>query len=417
VFDFYLNFETIIVMSISYPSSIPTTLSTSSHSFDNNISRESSSSLLSPCAALGLAVPTLTRPSALATCDCGGTCDCCKSKFESANLADSTNRIQSPHPISTSPQHVVLPTGMPIPPPGGYLEPNSHFFVNGQPEDVLQFLLRVLNEKSVDWTICPNAYKLKCEAYRHSVRIEFIARIFHMQCPEAKPSDPPRFAVEFQRRFGDGMFFFQLYQEIHDSFAPIEANACLKRRALRLQNPGMLECPELNIPELKCSRQTTCDDLQALLEMSSSDCVDVKAMAIAALADMSANPEFKYIMLEKGCAELFIKCLNCTYGDVHRCAITGLSNLISCGKNKSVCNKILDEQPTIAAIEKHATSKCPKTVREAARAMSYLCNTLKLQVKDDDCVKRCIRSLVRSCDTQAREVAKHTLDTMDSATD
>lgn len=400
-------------MSLSYQPSVlnSSTYSSNFHSIDTHAGIPSPTSLSSTS---GLSIPSLAPPSPLSSvCGCNGTCECCKLKDGEVNLANTSNRMQSPHPTgSVSSQSVNLPTSEPPSPPGGYLEPNTHFFVSAAPADILQLLLRVLDEKSVDWVVCPNSYKLKCEAYLHSMRIEFIARIFHTPCPQALPSDPPRYAVEFQRRFGDGMFFFTLFQEIHDAFAPIEANACPKRRAMRLQSPGILECPSLNIPELKCSRQTTCDDLQALLEMSASDCVDVKVNAIAALADMSANPEFKYIMLEKGCAELFIRCLNCTYGDVHRCAITGLSNLISCGKNKSVCDKIVDESPAIQAIQQHTTSKCQKTVREAARAMDYICKTLKAKVRDDDTVLKCIQSLACSRDNQAREMAKHSLDTL-----
>jgi hypothetical protein len=330
------------------------------------------------------------------------------------NIAQSSTSDEAPKSSSSSSQTINFPTTSPPSPPGDYLEPNTHFYVAAEPQDILQFLIGVLQEKSVDWCLCPNQYKLKCEAYHHSIRIEFIARIFHTPCPLAMPNDPPRYAVEFQRRFGDGMFYFQLFQEIHDAFSPIEANACPKRRQMRLEAPGLLECPELNIPELKCSRQTTMTDLQALLQMSSCECVDVKVMAIAALADMSANPEFRLLMIENGCAELFINSLNCKYGDVNRCAMTGLSNLISCGKNTPLCDKMLQELSTIQAMEKHAGSKCQKTVRETARAMSYLCDTLKAKAKDDDCIQRIIRSLATSRDNSVRETAAHAQGSLDT---
>ena len=103
-------------------------------------------------------------------------------------------------------------TALPPSAPGGYLEPSSHFYVSGidSPQHTFQQLYHLLSEwEDVDCDMCPDGWKMRCEAYRECARVEFLVRLFHTP-------DNPRgeFAVEFQRRFGDGMVFHNLYAEV-----------------------------------------------------------------------------------------------------------------------------------------------------------------------------------------------------------
>ena len=315
-------------------------------------------------------------------------------------------------------------------PPGGYLEPSTHFFVNSSsPCAVLDALLGVLKAAGVDCQLHPECFKMKCEAYRDCARVEFCVRLFSVRDQGAD------FAVEFQRRFGDGMVFHNLYNEIRKTFielhqldAPVAptpraaastASSSWSSSTDQATQSGEgeivlspLRCPPLDIPEMRCCKQVQCDVLSYLLQMCRSDCVDVKANAITALAEMSSKCEMKEAMLQSGCVDIFLQSLSCSYQDVHRCALTGLANLIRCCRNTGACQQWMAKEKVAHALCKLITSGCPQIVREAARSMEFIASTLKDQVRDDGCIRYCLDQLACSQDVQARQSAQKIEETL-----
>ena len=285
-------------------------------------------------------------------------------------------------------------------PPGGYLEPNSHFFTRNEPIVTMQHLCRIMKEKKVDCEVMVGLFRVKCEAYRDCARCEFHVRLFSVD------DERGSYAVEFQRRFGDGMVFHNLYAETKRQFD------CEQRRAEGSTasppspvSASPLRCPPLDMPEMRCCRQVKCDVMKVLIDMCASDCVDVKANAITALAEMSMREEMKEPMLESGVADIFIESLCCTHMDVHRCALTGLANLIGCGRNTRTCQLWMKTEKVKHALCKLSKSNCPQIVRECARSFEYIAETLKEQVRDDVCFKHCVARLLCSQDVETRESA------------
>ena len=305
--------------------------------------------------------------------------------------------------VETSPEASFPPC-----PPGGYLEPSSHFFVSDadSPLSTLQSLFDLLRDRQVDCTMCTDGWKMRCEAYRECARVEFLVRLF------STPSNPRgEYAVEFQRRFGDGMVFHNLYAEVKKAWEGQQSTHSSPTHNRTVISP--LSCPPLDDqPDMQCCRQEQQTVLKCLLQMCKSECVDVKANAITALAEMSSKPEYKAPMLECGVVEQFIQCLGCTYSDVHRCALTGLANLVSCRRNHQACTVWMQSEKIKHAMCKLITSACPQVVRECARSFAFIAETLKDQVKDDVCFRHCVEKLMCSQDAQARMHAQKAAETL-----
>ena len=293
-------------------------------------------------------------------------------------------------------------------PPGGYLEPSSHFFVpaTDTPRDTLQSLFDLLRERQVDCVMCPDGWKMRGEAYRDCARVEFLVRLF------STPENPRgEYAVEFQRRFGDGMVFHNLYAEVKKAWEGQQSAHSSPSHGRSVMSA--LTCPPLDDqPDMQCCRQEQQTVLKCLLQMCKSDCVDVKANAITALAEMSSKPEYKNAMLEGGVVEQFIQCLGCTYSDVHRCALTGLANLVSCRRNWNTCTVWMQSEKIKHAMCKLISSGCPQVVRECARSFAFIAETLKDQIKDDQCFRHCVEKLMCSEDAQARMHAQKAAETL-----
>ena len=284
-------------------------------------------------------------------------------------------------------------------PPGGYLEPNSHFFTAQEPIQTMQLLWSVMKDAKVDCEVMVGLFRVKCEAYRDCARCEFHIRLFSIN------DDRGVYAVEFQRRFGDGMVFHNLYAETKKRFDAAARKAAGGSSPPSPVAAAPLQCPPLDMPEMRCCRQVKCDVMKVLIGMANSECVDVKANAITALAEMSSREEMKEPMLESGVADIFIDGLCCSYQDVHRCSLTGLANLIGCGRNTHTCQMWMKTEKTRHALCKLTKSPCPQIVRECARSFEFIAETLKEQVKDDVCFKHCVARLLASQDAETRESA------------
>ena len=301
------------------------------------------------------------------------------------------------------------PSAVPHPAPGGYLEPSSHFFLpsDADPTETFSSLHSLLLGRQVDCTRCgQDNWKMRCEAYRECARVEFCVRVW------STPGDSRgEFAVEFQRRFGDGMVFHNLYAEVKKAWEGVQSAHSSPTNARMALSP--LSCPPLDDqPDMQCCRQEQATVLGYLLSMCKSECVDVKCNAITALAEMSSKPEYKQAMLDSGVQDVFIQSLGCTYSDVHRCALTGLANLVSCRRNTNTCAAWMKSEQIAHAMCKLIKSGCPQVVRECARSVAFIAETLKDSLKDDQCFRHCVEVLQKSPDACARQHAMRAAETL-----
>jgi len=349
----------------------------------------------------------------------------CFSDLDFPALSRHQMSMNPKHELSMNPKHeaytsqsvnpfeveaeVCVPSAEPQTPPGGYLDPNCHFFINTPPQQALNQMHDLLKSKSVDVELWMPCFKLKCQAYRDCASVEFYVRVF-AATEEQRKEHGRLYAVEFQRRFGDGVAFHQLYNEFKQDYlasssAPSPKNA---------KGSNSLQCPSLDLPDMQCCKIQQANVLKSLLSMCESDCVDVKAQAIIALAEMTvnANCELKTAMFECGVVKVFIRSLCCKYSDVHRCAVTGLANMISCRRNYTLCDGLLSNGEALDSISELIRTGCPQVVRECARSFAFLADTMPDKVRNDDCVKNCVQALLSSEDSQAREMAQHVQSTL-----
>lgn len=304
-------------------------------------------------------------------------------------------------------EDMCTPSAEPSTPPGGYLDPNCHFFINTPPVEALNQMHDLLKQKNVDVEVWWPCFKLKCHAYRDCSSVEFYVRVF--QTTEEQRAEHGRlYAVEFQRRFGDGMAFHQIYNDFKQSYISSSPSNSPSNTT------NSLACPSLDLPDMQCCKVQQESVLRSLMSMCDSDCVDVKAQAIMALAEMTctANCELKTAMFSLGVVQVFIRGLCCKYTDVHRCAVTGLANMISCRRNYQLCDGILSDAEALDSMSELIRTGCPQVVRECARSFAFLVDTMPDKVRNEPCVKSCVQALLSSEDSQAREMAQHVQTTL-----
>jgi len=287
------------------------------------------------------------------------------------------------------------------------LEPNCHFFTNTSPLSVLRDLVSKLEGQSVDCNFSLDSYKIKCIAYRENARVEFVVRVF---CASEKVQQGGcKFAVEFQRRFGEGMFFYQIYRQVKDE---IQAGLSEIRLCTPKDSSRMFECPKLiddSLPPVSLDSQR--ESLKCLQAMCSCECVDVQTQALLALCDLSnQGGQVQQMMIQEGCLELLIACLACEYGDVHRLALTALANLTS-GKNKTVCEQFFHHSTAKSHLKRCTQSECMQVVRESARAAANLADALGESCMNNEEFKVCVEQLTNCSDKLAQ---KHVLSLMDT---
>jgi len=135
--------------------------------------------------------------------------------------------------------------------------------------------------------------------------------------------------------------------------------------------------------------------------------VDVRCGAISALADMSSEPSMRDAMVSIGCVPLFLDCIPCSYADVHRCAVTGLANLLL-SADRSMIECLFTDDAIKHSLCQLIHSRCPMVVRETARVLSVIAQLYCDDMKKDSEFKSCVQSLSAHDDPLARTYAQET---------
>src|SRR5438132_9959563 len=93
------------------------------------------------------------------------------------SFADSLNelRMDSSQEDQSSKFPLEIPLEIPFP-PGGYIEPNYHFYFKSDPFTVFQVLIKLLTSQAIDIVVNHSRYKIKCVTYSHYESLHFIVR-------------------------------------------------------------------------------------------------------------------------------------------------------------------------------------------------------------------------------------------------
>jgi len=251
--------------------------------------------------------------------------------------------------------------------PGGYLEPAYHFLTQSRPMTVFHTLVTYFHANNVDYTVKQDKFKLKCVSYNGGPRLSFNVRIFTID------SDSKQYAVEFQRRSGDIIQFSEIYRgcKTHLEGEGYTAVTSSKQMTVRAFAPPPLDV-EVTVDQAR-------DTMKCLVQMAGSNCADVKAKAVEALAEMTKDQDVKVqqMIVADGGLEMLIESLDSSYEDVHCSAVTGVANLTH--DREDACRQVLDRS---SCLFKLVNSETPQVVRESARAIENIGCTLGKSVVD-----------------------------------
>jgi len=278
--------------------------------------------------------------------------------------------------------------------PGGYLEP-SHHFVSRTSAKVLfneaETVLELLQE--IDFTSTPPEYKIKCCAYRAGeARVPFVVRVFRLD----SDMNGKRYAVEFQRRSGDLLYFSEIWAKSIRHFLG---------KGLVENGKPLPALPVRTLPKLdvEVSEEQLVSALKCLLQMASSSCSDVKSQAVQALAKMSIeDPKVQQVMIDQGCLDTFLDSLKSELEDIHRCAVSGLANL---GLNREgVCHTIAQKGGVQSLCLLVSSTNVPQVLRECSRSLRVVATALGQNMVCSE-VRRTVASLSCSQDAFVRQQA------------
>jgi len=320
---------------------------------------------------------------------------------EDALKPQAATPVPAPAPAVAAAASAAASESSDVPPPcPSYLEPQSHFFCTVPPPskpmllyDTVQQTLQSLHESGVGTvngsSICtldcqpaPARFKIVCTAYCPSgIAVPFVVRIYTADAKQNK------YCVEFQRRQGDVVRFFQLFrtarariQSTHPLTTPVEPRTA-NPNALGLDQPEKTVARPKQMPMRSWSAPTLpsgsssfckehfCGTVRSLLQMCSSPCLDIKLQGVLALAELSCSESFESeVLVAEGCCTTFLQCLPDEHEDLHRASLTALANL--CETQRSLCAQLVADERHLDCLLKLARSDTAQVVRQCARIWS-----------------------------------------------
>lgn len=276
--------------------------------------------------------------------------------------------------------------------PGGWMEPNYHFLSNTAPAALFGHLKGVLESLDIDFIVKPAKFKYKCVGYREGARLPFYVRIFSTDVRK-------RYAVEFQRRSGDIIHFSALYRECKSKLA---------HKGLVVLPPGtklapfkkfepLPPLPPMEDEDIAQTTEEVTATVSCLLGMATSKCADIQTQGMQALSQLTLSDPAKEILRSQDTGfGVLVESLASPTEDVHRCAISGLANLIE--GNQDACQRLRDAKGVDSLFDLASTTDTPQVVRESARALLNLVKIFGVSIADED-FKRNLENLSQTSDT------------------
>jgi len=292
----------------------------------------------------------------------------------------------------------------PPPIPGGYLEPSSHLFSRISPVilfDELQNALETLSDESttgkVDITDCePKQFKLRCVAYKPGEpSLTFFARVWRGE-PDGKGK---RYAIELQRRTGDTLHFCDIWGLMKRHFIGKDLVESARKESRGF--PKKRVAPVL--AEIEVTPEQIKSTLNCLVQMASSECVDVKCQAIQALAKIAISDcRSKEQMACENCLNILVASIESKMEDVHRCAVHALTNLIR--TSADIGKAIADKGGVKKVCELVQNTETVQVHRECFNFLESILSKLGAKSMDED-VRKTLKLLSASKNLELQQKA------------
>jgi len=332
----------------------------------------------------------------------------------SSNIEDfSSGAYSFDHPFgSTKPHELLNPKhsafssafsmneecqGVALPPeiPGGYVEPLYHFVSNCSPSQIISTLETALKGHDIDKIFQQKKFRFKCVTYVSGAKLPFFVSVFR-----AVPHhQQQKFVIEFQRRTGCVIHFSNIYHRLKkecEDRGIVEGSSASATVGISLTASSSQSTSTVTIaqtlsplpfisdhkPNFDHAKKT----IECLLQMASSEYVDIKQNSLQLLSELSKDPTMAHALIEGGGSEWLMSFLSNCNEDIKRCALTGLANLTQ-QKQEPLCKKIVESGliHTLALLA--LQSQTLQIVREASRLLLNLANTLGSVVVNPDVVR------------------------------
>jgi len=308
-------------------------------------------------------------------------------------------------------------------PKGGFVEEGSSLALSPhcKPRDVFLAVMCFLREKNLDCVPKEEKFKLCCATYVGHEKTFFKCRIFALPVK--------RYLLEFQRRSGNAVLFYDLFRETarflqqqhmlaDDAVVPSPPpGSPLSVQPLPLSlRDDALAPPSLTAPPSPVASPADLDPSKAkgavrsLCEMGKSPYRDVRRQALRSLASFSSDTGLQKVLREEGAFDIFVAALSAECEDANRCAISGLANL---AKSQEISCRQLVQQGCVRHLLSTVRQKggnggtkgfTPQVVREIARLLVNVREKLGREI-----LPRCDKVDAQAeCVAEARE-ALHSL--------
>jgi len=281
---------------------------------------------------------------------------------------------------------------------------------------------------TIDCTPAPDQFKVTCCAYvgQSAIATPFIVRVWDCNGDGndngtgSQSSEARKYCVEFQRRQGDVLTFYELFRTARSRIqaahpfigekgqANTQQCATATAPATPLLVPESLD-PALAMPQLHLrswsapslpssaglghsfEKDHMCETIRSLLAMCASSCVDIRVQGVQALAELSAStPAFEEcvkkckfnlheILVAEGVCQQIIDCLPLQQLDINRASLTALANLSA--TQSEFCSTAVSNTKCVQALVSFMSRPCSggsnrHVVRECARFLSNCAHAL-----------------------------------------
>lgn len=320
--------------------------------------------------------------------------------------------------------------GEPPCPPGNHLEACYHFFSDTAAKSLLEHVRCSLGSLGCDVQVRAPKFKLKCTAYSpQGVRCPFVVRVFTNQAKHQGAAGAAQgarvgaagtgsYAVEFQRRAGDIMYFSQLYQLAMDKIGKlcvlftspnVSAGLCalppppqavgrsVSAPPVVTRSPVDLDLCVNRLPKdcVEVTPQEVHETLGCLIKMCRSKCTDVRVRAFESIMGLSSTDAYRQHMChESGVCDALMAAIKSPVEDMQSCAVTAVANLTRLHQK---LGQKLCEREGIPALISAAKSTTRHVMRESSRALANLAEGLGSHCKTTTKQLRLALVHVRKC--------------------
>jgi len=225
--------------------------------------------------------------------------------------------------------------------------------------------------------------------------LTFFARVWRGE-PDGKGK---RYAIELQRRTGDTLHFCEIWGLMKRHFIGKDLVESARKESRGF--PKKRVAPVL--AEIEVTPEQIKSTLNCLVQMASSECVDVKCQAIQALAKIAISDcRSKEQMACENCLNILVASIESKMEDVHRCAVHALTNLIR--TSADIGKAIADKGGVKKVCELVQNTETVQVHRECFNFLESILSKLGAKSMDED-VRKTLKLLSASKDLELQQKA------------